>query len=208
MTSSRNLTRTVGHVSRAERERQLGQRGCVVWLTGLSGAGKSTIGYELDRRLHEQGRLTCPLDGDNVRHGLNRDLGFSPADRQENIRRIGEVAALLASTGVIAIVSFISPYRTGRDAARTLVGADRFIEVYVNASLTVCEARDPKGLYKRARAGELEQFTGIGAPYEVPTAPDIIVDTERHDVQLCVGKIVAHLHARRVLEYRRASSQC
>lgn len=173
MTSSpRNLKRHEGTVTRADRERLLGQCGAVVWFTGLSGSGKSTVACALEERLVRAGRLAYVLDGDNVRHGLCKDLGFSPADRTENIRRIAHVAALLADAGVLVLTSFISPYRADRAAARRIVG-ERFAEVFVDTPLDVCEARDPKGLYAKARRGEIAEFTGISAPYEAPERPDL-----------------------------------
>lgn len=189
----RNLTRTYGHVAPEERHRLLGQRGAVVWLTGLSGSGKSTLAYALERALVSSGHMAYVLDGDNVRHGLCADLGFSPEDRDENIRRVGEAAALFAQAGVIAIASFISPYREGRDRARSRVGDTRFIEVHLDVPLEVCERRDPKGLYARARAGEIAEFTGISAPYEHPPAPELTIDTDAHDVDACVDMILAYL---------------
>lgn len=144
-----------------------------MWLTGLSGSGKSTIAHALEARLIETGRLAYVLDGDNLRHGLNSDLGFSARDREENIRRVGEVAALFAEAGVIAITSLISPYRAERDRARHRVNGERFLEVFVDVPLEICEQRDPKGLYRRARAGEIADFTGLSAPYEEPSSPDV-----------------------------------
>ena len=170
--SERNLSRHAGTVTRHDRERLLGQQGAVVWFTGLSGSGKSTLACALEERLTKAGRLAYVLDGDNVRHGLCADLGFSPADRTENIRRIGHVAALLADAGVIVLTSFISPYRSDRAAARSIVG-ERFVEVFVDAPVEVCEARDPKGLYKKARRGEIAEFTGVSAPYEPPERPEL-----------------------------------
>ena len=170
--SDRNLTRHTGSVTRRDRERLLGQHGAVVWFTGLSGSGKSTLACALEAKLIAAGRLAYVLDGDNVRHGLCKDLGFSPADRAENIRRIGHVAALLAESGAIVLTAFISPYRSDRAAARTIVG-DRFVEVLVDTPLGVCEARDPKGLYAKARRGEIAEFTGVSAPYEAPERPEL-----------------------------------
>src|SRR5687768_3761018 len=174
-----NITWHGGHVARAHREKLLGQRGLTVWLTGLSAAGKSTIAVILERMLIERGRLAYRLDGDNVRHGLNKNLGFSEADRAENIRRIGEVAKLFTDAGVIVIASFISPYRRDRDAVRALMPASDFVEAYVKVSVEAAEGRDPKGLYKQARAGEIKGFTGIDDPYEAPEHPELVLDTER-----------------------------
>jgi len=172
----RNLRRHEGTVSRLDRERLLGQRGAVVWFTGLSGSGKSTVARAVEERLHAAGRLVYVLDGDNVRHGLCKDLGFSPADRTENIRRIGHVAALLADAGAIVLCAFISPYRSDRAQVRDVVGAG-FLEVHVDAPLGVCETRDPKGLYAQARAGKIPEFTGVTAPYEAPEHPDLRLPT-------------------------------
>jgi adenylylsulfate kinase len=174
-----NITWHGGTVSRPDRERLLGQRGVTVWLTGLSAAGKSTIAVILERMLLERRRRAYRLDGDNVRHGLNKNLGFSEADRAENIRRIGEVAKLFTDAGTIVIASFISPYRRDRDAVRALLGDGDFVEVYVKVSVEAAERRDPKGLYKKARAGEIKGFTGIDDPYEAPERGELVLDTER-----------------------------
>jgi adenylylsulfate kinase len=194
----RNLRRHDGTVRRADRERRLGQRGAVVWFTGLSGSGKSTVARALETRLHADGRLVYVLDGDNVRHGLCADLGFSAADRTENIRRIGHVAALLADAGVLVLTAFISPFRGDRDAARAVLGAD-FLEVFVDAPLATCEARDPKGLYKKARAGEIPDFTGISSPYEPPLRPELHLRTGDTPLAATVDELVAFLRARGLL---------
>jgi bifunctional enzyme CysN/CysC len=164
-------------VDKTARARQKGQRSAVLWLTGLSGAGKSTLANRIEQRLLAEGRHTYILDGDNVRHGLNKDLGFSEADRVENIRRVAEVAKLMADAGLIVLVAFISPFRADRELARGLMAPGEFIEVLVDAPLAVVEARDPKGLYRKARAGELKNFTGIDSPYEPPLHPDMHIDT-------------------------------
>jgi adenylylsulfate kinase len=190
---STNITWHGGEVSRADRETLLGQRGVTVWLTGLSGAGKSTIAVILERMLLEHGRLTYRLDGDNVRHGLNKNLGFSQPDREENIRRIGEVAKLFTDAGVIVIASFISPYRRDRDAVRAMLSPGDFVEVYVKASLEAAERRDPKGLYKKARAGEIKGFTGIDDPYEAPERAEVVVDTEGPSAEESAGLIFRYL---------------
>ena len=190
---SKNIAEARGTVLRQDRETMLGQQGHTVWLTGLSGSGKSTIAYEVERRLTAAGRLCIVLDGDNVRHGLNRDLGFSADDRTENIRRIAEVARLMNSTGVIAIASFISPYIKDRQDAREIIGEDHFMEVHIDASLEVCEARDPKGLYKKVRAGEIPQFTGITDPYEAPDSPELRLATENLSAEDCAQAVVAML---------------
>lgn len=174
---SREITRQTGKVTREDREKLLGQKGITVWLTGLSGSGKTTIAYELERRLIEMGRACFVLDGDNIRHGLNRDLGFSDADRSENIRRVAEVAALMNDAGLIVITAFISPFAKDRLNAREIIGNERFIEVFVDAPIELCEQRDPRGLYRKARAGEIPEFTGITSPYEPPEKPDVRIDT-------------------------------
>src|SRR5438132_2172536 len=173
-----NITWHEGHVTREERNALLGQKGCTLWFTGLSGSGKSTLAYTLEHALVQMGRLAYVLDGDNIRHGLNQNLGFSAADREENIRRIGEVARLFADAGLITMTSFISPYRKDRDNVRALHVASKlpFIEVHVNTPIATCEQRDPKGLYKKARAGELKNFTGIDDPYEAPAVPELTID--------------------------------
>ena len=177
MHKSRNIHWTTGHVTAAQRAQRHGHPGCVVWLTGLSCSGKTTIAAELERHLFERGKLVYVLDGDNIRHGLCADLAFSPADRHENIRRVGEVAKLFADAGLICITAFISPYRADRDAIRRSLPPGQFIEVYLNAPLEVCEQRDPKGLYAKARAGEIPDFTGVSAPYEPPLHPELELPT-------------------------------
>src|SRR6266404_4138294 len=177
-TQATNITWHEGHVSRDERQSLLKQRGATLWFTGLSGAGKSTFAFTLEHALIQRGQLAYVLDGDNVRHGLNKNLGFSAADREENIRRIGEVAKLFADCGVITMTSFISPYRKDRDLVRQLHEAGKlpFVEVHINTPIATCETRDPKGLYKKARAGELKNFTGIDDPYEAPMQPELTID--------------------------------
>ncbi len=193
---STNITWHAGHIARPERESLLGQHGATIWLTGLSGSGKSTVAVAVEAELVKQGRLAYVLDGDNVRHGLNSNLGFSPEDRTENIRRIAEVAKLFTDCGVIVLTSFISPYRADRDAAREIFDADDFLEVYIDADVDTCEARDPKGLYKKARAGEIPEFTGISAPYEAPEKPELVVDTAKNDLEACVKQVLAFLAER------------
>ncbi|KTS32240.1 adenylyl-sulfate kinase [Pantoea dispersa] len=166
-------------VTRTEREQQHGHRAVVLWFTGLSGSGKSTVAGALEQALHRLGVSTYLLDGDNVRHGLCRDLGFSDDDRKENIRRVGEVAKLMVDAGLVVLTAFISPHRAERQMVRNLLGDGQFIEVFVDTPLAVCEARDPKGLYKKARAGELRNFTGIDSVYEAPDAPEIQLDGEQ-----------------------------
>ncbi|MFO0691664.1 MAG: adenylyl-sulfate kinase [Myxococcota bacterium] len=190
---STNITWHAGQVSRQDREKLLGQRGCTIWLTGLSGSGKSTIAVAAEKALAKTGRLTYILDGDNIRHGLNANLGFSPADRTENIRRIGEVSKLFTDAGIIVFTSFISPYRADRDAVRKIMGQGDFIEAWVQASVDTCESRDVKGLYKKARAGEIKDFTGISAPYEEPLKAEVILDTNGQTVDQSVEKLIAYL---------------
>jgi adenylylsulfate kinase len=192
---STNITWHGSTVTTEQRQELLGQRGCVVWLTGLSASGKSTIARRVEQLLLEQGRAVYVLDGDNVRFGLNKDLGFSPADRTENIRRIGEVAKLFADSCTITLTAFISPYREDRDKVRAIMPAGTFIEAWVNASVAVCEERDPKGLYKKARAGQIPEFTGISAPYEEPAAPELELRTGEHDLEACAEQVIAHLRA-------------
>ena len=192
-TKSTNVTWHHGQVTRAEREKLLGQRGVTVWLTGLSGSGKSTLAVAAERALVSRGRLAYVLDGDNIRHGLNKNLGFGPADRTENIRRIGEVAKLFCDAGLIVFTSFISPYRADRDAVRALMPAGEFVEVFVDASVETCEGRDVKGLYRKARAGEIPEFTGISAPYEAPLRPELVLDTNRQSVDESVDAILRYL---------------
>jgi adenylylsulfate kinase len=191
-----NITWHGGHVGREDREKLLGQRGATVWLTGLSGSGKSTIAVAAEAELVRRGHLAYVLDGDNVRHGLNRNLGFSPEDRTENIRRIGEVAKLFTDAGVLVLTSFISPYRADRDAARALFRDGDFLEVHVAADVDTCEKRDPKGLYKKARAGEIPEFTGISAPYEAPERPELVLDTASQTLEESVGELLGFLEGK------------
>lgn len=198
-------------VSRADREALHGHRGCVVWFTGLSGCGKSTIANLLDARLHALGVHSYVLDGDNVRHGLNATpqllaaygedfakrfgLGFGAEDRTENIRRIGAVAKLFRDAGIVTLTAFVSPYRKDRDAVRASLGPGDFVEVLVDAPLEICEQRDPKGLYKQARAGQIKSFTGIDDPYERPQAPEIVLDSAAHDASLLADQVIDYLRA-------------
>jgi adenylylsulfate kinase len=193
---SKNITWHESQVGRRDREAIVGQRGVTIWLTGLSGSGKSTVAIAAERELINIGRHAFVLDGDNIRHGLNNNLGFSPEDRTENIRRIGEVSKLFTEAGVIVFASFISPYRSDRDAVRALMGAGDFVEVFVDASLDTCEQRDVKGLYKKARAGEIPEFTGISAPYEAPNSPELVLDTNRQTVEESVAELVEFLDAK------------
>src|SRR5436190_6655809 len=194
-----NITWHEGSVSREEREKLLGQKGVTVWMTGLSASGKSTIAVILEQMLLHKKKHAYRLDGDNIRHGLNKNLGFTAEDRSENIRRIGEVAKLFTDAGVIAITSFISPYKKDRDAVRANLKPGEFIEVYVKVSLEAAEKRDPKGLYKKARAGQIKGFTGIDDPYEAPEKAEIIIDTETMKPEVAAERILKYLEERRYL---------
>jgi len=194
-----NIVWHPGAVTRADREALNGHRGCIVWLTGLSGSGKSTIAVELEKRLWDRGVRAYILDGDNIRHGLNKNLGFSPADRTENIRRIGEVAKLFTEAGMVAITAFISPYRADRDQVRALVPAGDFVEVHVDCPLEVCEQRDVKGLYQKARAGQIPEFTGISAPYEPPLTAELTIRTHTQPPDASARQVLEHLEARGVV---------
>jgi len=196
---SQNIHWQALEVDKAARARLNGHKPCVLWFTGLSGSGKSTIANLVERKLHALGVRTYLLDGDNVRHGLNKDLGFTAPDRIENIRRIGEVAKLMVDAGLIVLTAFISPFRSERKLARDMVGAGEFVEIFVDTSLAVVEARDPKGLYKKARRGELKNFTGIDSPYEAPDAPELHLETEKLNAEAAADSIVAELRARGVL---------
>jgi len=199
-----NITWHEGNVTREDRASFFGHRGCTVWLTGLSACGKSTIAVALEKRLLENRVMGYVLDGDNIRHGLNKNLGFSAEDRAENIRRIGEVAKLFADAGVVVITSFISPYRADRDTARKLHEDAKleFLECHVNTPLEVCEERDPKGLYKKARAGQLKGFTGIDDPYEAPTNPELVLPAGEKSIAECVEIIFSELARRGVWDGR------
>ncbi|MDZ7750822.1 MAG: adenylyl-sulfate kinase [Gammaproteobacteria bacterium] len=190
-----NVTWHFSHVGRESREQLLNQKGATLWFTGLSASGKSTIAFTLEHLLIEQGYLPYVLDGDNVRHGLNKNLGFSADDRAENIRRIGEVARLFADAGVITMTSFISPYRMDRDRVRDLHDEANvpFVEIFVDTPIAVCEDRDPKGLYQRARAGEIKMFTGIDDPYEPPLEPEIVIRADQMDPPGCARVIIERL---------------
>ena len=191
-----NITWHAQTVTREDREKLLGQRGVTVWLTGLSGSGKSTIAVAAEQALISRGRASYVLDGDNIRHGLNKNLGFSPEDRTENIRRIGEVAKLFTDAGLIVFTSFISPYRADRDLVRAIHDAGRFVEVHVSASVETCESRDVKGLYKKARAGEIKEFTGISAPYEAPEKAELVIETGGETVDQSVDTLVRYLESK------------
>nr|WP_152608133.1 adenylyl-sulfate kinase [Halalkalibacter okhensis] len=186
-------------IKKEERQERNGHKSAILWFTGLSGAGKSTLANALEHQLFLEGKNSYVLDGDNVRHGLNKGLGFSDEDRKENIRRIGEVAKLFVDAGTIVCTAFISPFKEDRDRIRDLVEEGEFIEVYVRCSLETCEERDPKGLYKKARAGEIPEFTGISSPYEEPDAPEIIVESDKQTVEESVNVIVAYLKDKNIL---------
>lgn len=190
---SRNITAEASLVSADDRAAVLKQRPVTLWLTGLSGSGKSTIAKQLEKRLVDAGHAAFGLDGDNVRYGLNRDLGFSAEDRSENIRRVAEVARLMNDAGLLVITSFISPYRDDRQRARETIGARQFVEVLIDTPLDVCEARDPKGLYARARKGDIASFTGVSAPYEPPVSPDLRINTKGASVAESIDAIITYL---------------
>ncbi len=196
MSKATNVVWHEHEIGKAERAEQKKQKPCVLWFTGLSGSGKSTVAGALDQALYAKGHHVYLLDGDNVRHGLNKDLGFSDDDRVENIRRIGEVAKLFADSGLIVTTAFISPFRADRDLVRELMTDGEFIEVHVDADLAICESRDPKGLYKKARAGEIPFFTGIDSPYEAPEKPELVINTGTHSVEECVEQLLAYLQSK------------
>lgn len=194
-----NLTWHIGEVDREARAAAHGHRGAVLWFTGLSGSGKSTIGHRVERMLIERGAFAYVLDGDNVRHGLNSDLGFAAEERVENIRRIGEVARLFADAGGLVLSAFISPYRKDRDRVRGLLSPGEFIEVFVDTPLEICEARDPKGLYKKARAGEISNFTGLDAAYEAPENPEVHLETVNLSVDEAAAQVIRYLDEQNIL---------
>lgn len=194
-----NITWHQGALNKQDRERLLNQKGVVVWFTGLPSSGKSTLAHAIEEQLFRRGHLSFVLDGDNIRHGLNKNLGFSPEDREENIRRIGEVAKLFADAGFITMTAFISPYRKDRDRNRHLLNEGEFIEVFVKVTLDEAERRDPKGLYKRARAGEIKEFTGIDAPYEEPISSELIIDTNELDLEESANKVIRYLEDKNII---------
>ena len=200
MENEKNVTWHSTLVTREDRERQNGHKGAILWFTGLSGSGKSTLAHAVEKELYGLGCQTFVFDGDNVRHGLCSDLGFSREDRKENIRRIGEMVKLFLETGIIGLAAFISPYRNDRRMVRNLVSGGDFIEIYCRCSLEVCERRDKKGLYSRARAGEIKEFTGISAPYEEPENADIIVDTDKVPLNECVEKILDLIQEKKIIK--------
>ncbi|WP_029520542.1 adenylyl-sulfate kinase [Persephonella sp. IF05-L8] len=189
-----------GNITKKDRQRQKGHKSVILWFTGLSGSGKSTLAHAVEEKLFEMGIHTYVLDGDNIRTGLNKDLGFSAEDREENIRRIGEVAKLFVDAGIITLTAFISPYKKDRNFVRNLVEEKEFVEIYVKCPLEVCEQRDVKGLYKKARAGIIKNFTGIDDPYEEPENPEIVVETDKESVEESVEKIISYLKEKGYLE--------
>lgn len=186
-------------VRQVDREQQAGHKSVILWFTGLSGAGKSTLAHAVEKALFDNGCRSFVFDGDNVRHGLCADLGFSAKDRQENIRRIGEMSKLFLESGVIALTAFISPFQADRDRVRNLVKSDEFIEIYCKASLDVCEQRDVKGLYAKARRGEIKNFTGVSSPYEPPLSPELALDTGADSLDVCVKKVLSYLKMRKII---------
>ncbi|HHF52598.1 MAG TPA: adenylyl-sulfate kinase [Candidatus Aminicenantes bacterium] len=189
-----------GAITKQDRERLLQQNGVVLWFTGLSGSGKSTLALAVEEKLFENGHLCMVLDGDNIRHGLNKNLGFSPEDREENIRRIGEVSKLFSDAGLITMTAFISPYRKDRDQARGLLKDGEFVEIFVKVPLDIAEERDPKGLYKKARAGEIKEFTGISAPYEEPLNPELVIDTGKMNLDESVKTVIGFLEKHEIIK--------
>jgi adenylylsulfate kinase len=193
--SEKNIVWQQSTINRNDRERLNGHRAAVIWFTGLSGAGKSTLAHALEAALHRQGHRTLVLDGDNVRHGLCSDLGFSPADRHENLRRIAEVAKITHDAGIITLAAFISPMRADRAMIKRIIGPEHFIEIHVKCPVNICENRDVKGMYKKARSGEIKEFTGVSAPYEVPEAADLALDTDATSIDDCVYSILQRLQS-------------
>tara|TARA_B100000945_G_scaffold101657_1_gene80143 strand:+ start:234 stop:860 length:627 start_codon:yes stop_codon:yes gene_type:complete len=189
-------------IDRNKLEKMRGHKGMVLWFTGLSGSGKSTLANALNEELHLKGISTYVLDGDNIRHGLCKDLGFSDKDRNENIRRIGEVANLFMNAGIVTLTAFVSPFKADRDQVRSIIGNDDFIEIYCAANLDICERRDTKGLYKKARSGEINDFTGISSPYEIPLHPQITIDTGSLDLINCVKQIIDYLNKRNLISIK------
>lgn len=190
-------------INKADRQKRLGHKSCVVWFTGLSGAGKSTLANAVEHKLYQRGVASYVLDGDNIRHGLNRGLGFGPEDRKENIRRIGEVAKLFVDAGIITLTAFISPFREDRELARSLVEEGEFVEVYVKCPLEECERRDPKGLYQKARKGEIGQFTGISSPYEEPVAPELVIESAELSVEQSAEMVLTYLEDKGIIPSHR-----
>lgn len=198
-TKATNVVWHEGHVDRAQREALVNQKGVLIWFTGLPSSGKSTTAFTVEHALVEQGHLAYVLDGDNIRHGLNKNLGFSAEDRAENIRRIGELGKLFADAGVITLSSFVSPYRTDRNAVRALMGKDDFIEVFIDTPVEMCENRDPKGLYKKARKGEISNFTGISDPYEAPENAELVIKTGECTPEEAAVKVISYLKSKNII---------
>lgn len=203
MAEATNIVWHQSNVTKEDRQRLNQHKSCILWFTGLSGAGKSTVANEVEKELYNRGIRSYVLDGDNVRHGLNNNLGFSPEDRKENIRRIGEVAKLFVDAGVFTLTAFISPYREDRNMVRRLVEEDEFIEIYVKCPLDECEKRDPKGLYQKARSGEIKGFTGVSAPYEEPEKPEIVLETDKFTVEQLAEQVIAYLSQNGYIENNR-----
>ncbi|MDC9728423.1 MAG: adenylyl-sulfate kinase [Methyloprofundus sp.] len=199
MTTNDNIVWYLHNVTKDERSKQKKQRPCILWFTGLSGSGKSTISSAVEQKLFELGHHTYLLDGDNVRHGLNKDLGFSDSDRVENIRRIGELSKLMIDAGLLVMTAFISPFKADRQLVKDLVQQHEFVEVYMDTSLEECEKRDPKGLYKKARSGQIKNFTGIDSEYEIPENPELIINTVELSIEECADKIITYLKDNRII---------
>jgi adenylylsulfate kinase len=197
--TSNNIVWHHATVTRQRREQQNGHRSAILWFTGLSGAGKSTLAHAVEEALHRHGCRTFVLDGDNVRHGLCKDLGFSSTDRVENIRRVGEIAKLFMEAGIIVLTAFISPFRTDRERVRNMAGQDEFLEIYCNTPIEICETRDTKGLYEKARAGQIRDFTGISSPYEIPENPELVVDTGTDELDACVQRVMDEMARRGII---------
>ncbi|WP_188698405.1 adenylyl-sulfate kinase [Pullulanibacillus camelliae] len=193
MNMSENIVWHNAKVSKEDRRKLNGHKSAILWFTGLSGAGKSTVSVEVEKKLHQMGIRTYVLDGDNIRHGLNKNLGFTPEDRKENIRRIGEVSKLFVDAGVFTLTAFISPYQEDRDMVREMVEQNEFIEIYVQCDIEECEKRDPKGLYAKARKGEIKNFTGIDAPYEAPDHPELIIENDRQSIEASADQVIDYL---------------
>ncbi|MBJ6360236.1 adenylyl-sulfate kinase [Paenibacillus sp. GCM10012307] len=202
MQSASHLTWQSSTLNRQERAMRNGHQSCTLWFTGLSGAGKSTLAFALEQELFARGKAVYVLDGDNIRHGLNRDLGFSPEDRRENIRRIGEVSKLLVDAGIIVLSAFISPHEEDREMVRNFFAPEDFVEVYVKCSLAECERRDPKGLYKKARSGQIPNFTGVSAGYDIPRSPALVMDTEELSVEESVKLLIEYLEGQGLLNFQ------
>jgi len=194
-----NIIWHLHNVTKDERSKQKNQRPCILWFTGLSGSGKSTISSAVEQKLFELGHHTYLLDGDNVRHGLNKDLGFSDVDRVENIRRIGELSKLMIDAGLLVMTAFISPFKADRQLVKDLVQQHEFVEVYMDTALEECEKRDPKGLYKKARSGQIKNFTGIDSEYEIPETPEIIINTVELSIEECADKIITYLKDNKII---------